>query len=355
MSEFCSRCEEPLPTEGDLDYATCSICCNGYHFMCTTVGESSWRTMGETRRGAWKCPTCRSLPNVESRGGTGTPQSKDGKERACKQKETTKQKEPTSELSNLETDSASIKQLLDKIGALEKSITEKINAGFTSSRKDMKDVKEKIAEFETSLNFYGDQVDKAVCAVKVVEQNMILMENRLKKSESENKEMKARLRSMEIQVNGLNQKEFNNKIEIAGIKNNNVEKDEVTRKILDKIENRAGEIQFKTEKLTREGENGKTTIVVEFKTQEVRNLVLTKIKEKRLYSQLDDVFPNNGSNVYINEALCPYYKKLFYQANKIKKDKKYAYLWVKDGRILLKKADNGKTMRLECLDDLGKI
>ncbi|KAI5695317.1 hypothetical protein M8J75_014506 [Diaphorina citri] len=112
------------------------------------------------------------------------------------------------------------------MGALEKSLTEKINAGFTSSRKDMKDVKDKIAEFETSLNFYGDQVDKAVNAVKVVEQNMILMENRLKKSESENKEMKARLRSMEIQVNGLNQKEFNTKIEISGIKDSKVEKDE---------------------------------------------------------------------------------------------------------------------------------
>ncbi|KAL1447170.1 hypothetical protein WDU94_015563 [Cyamophila willieti] len=119
-----------------------------------------------------------------------------------------------------------------------------------------------------------------------------------------------------------------------------------------KLEGRADEIQFKTEKMTREGENGRTTIVVEFKTQEVRNAVLTKIKEKRLYAQLGEVFPDNGSNVYINEALCPYYKKLLYEASKIKKDKKYAYLWVKDGKILLKKAENGKTMRLDCIDDL---
>ncbi|KAL1448505.1 hypothetical protein WDU94_005619 [Cyamophila willieti] len=157
---------------------------------------------------------------------------------------------------------------------------------------------------------------------------------------------------MEIQVNGLEQKNFNNKIEISGIKDKAVEKDEVTRKILNKMDSKAAEIQFKTEKLTREGENGKTSIVVEFRTQEVRNMVLTKIKEKRLYSQLGDVFPNNGSNIYINEALCPYYKKLLYQANNIKRDKKYAFLWVKDGKILLKKAENGKTMRLDCLDDL---
>ncbi|KAL1446268.1 hypothetical protein WDU94_008929 [Cyamophila willieti] len=157
---------------------------------------------------------------------------------------------------------------------------------------------------------------------------------------------------MEIQVNGLNQKDFNTKIEISGIKDKTVNKDEITKKIIDKLENRAGEIQYKSEKLTREGEHGKTSIVVEFKSQEMRNLVLTKIKEMRLYSRLDDVLPNNGSNVYINEALSPYLKKLLFEAGKIKKEKKYAFLWVKDGRILLKKAENGKTMRLECLDDL---
>lgn len=356
MNSQCGRCEQPLPTEGELDYATCSICSNGYHFECTTVGESSWRTMGDNRRGTWKCPTCRNPATADAKAGN-TPQPvKDGKERSCKQKESAKQKELTKEeVINLESDVPLINQLIEKMVALENSLTQKIDGGFLNSSNDMKELKTKIAGFETTLNFYGDKVDKAVITVKEFEHRMILMERRVDKSESENKELKSKLRSMEIQVNGQNQKDYNTKIEISGIKDSEVDKDKVVKQILNKVENKAEEIFFKSEKVTKKGENGKTSLVVEFRSRDIRNMVLTKIKEKRLYTQLDDVFPNNGSHVYINEALSPYYKKLMYQASKIKREKNYAFLWVNDGKILLKKAEGSKIMRLDCMDDLGKI
>uniref|UniRef100_A0A8D8VW42 PHD-type domain-containing protein n=1 Tax=Cacopsylla melanoneura TaxID=428564 RepID=A0A8D8VW42_9HEMI len=311
MTAYCGRCEESLPTEGDLDFAACCICCKGYHFECTTVGELSWRTMGDSRRGAWKCPNCRDsasnrtsksdensiTPEVlgdgkETKTRGAMPQTTKQKELPVKQKDQQiKQKEQSSNLNDLAGDNSIVGQLGTKLAALEKTLTLKIEKGFSGSQKDVKELKDKIGEFETALNFYGDKVDQAVVTVKAMEQKMVLMEKKLEKSENENKELKSKLRNMEIQVNGLNQKEFNTKIEISGIKDKTVNKDEVTKKIIDKLENKLGEILYKSEKLTREGEHGKTSIVVEFKSQDTRNLVLTKMKEMRLYSRLDDVFP----------------------------------------------------------------
>lgn len=72
----------------------------------------------------------------------------------------------------------------------------------------------KLADFKVSLNYHGDQVDEATKTVKALDQKLILLEKRLDKSEAENKELRTRLRNVEIQMNDLAQKEFSNQLEI---------------------------------------------------------------------------------------------------------------------------------------------
>lgn len=40
--------------------------------------------------------------------------------------------------------------------------------------------------------------------------------------------------------------------------------------------------------------------------------------------------PQDTTPVYVNEQLSPANKKLFYQANQIRKERNYAYLWFSD-------------------------
>lgn len=316
-----------MPSDGDG--VTCSVCQRMLHFDCSTLKPVSWRTMGPTRKAAWKCTTCKGKKN----GGS----------------EVEEETEP--EEAEVPGD---MKQMMDmmerRLEVMETRMEKMLTTADSNATK-------KFEEFINSLNFYGQKVDDASNSVKSMEQKLILMEKRIEKTESENIELRTKLRNMEKQLYDIGQKEFSTKIEISGIKNSNINQTEVVKKILQKVDS-SGEIQFKAQKnVLKVGEDKteKTSIIVEFKSQEIRNKVLSQIKEQKLYKNLNDILPNGEASLFINEALSPYYKKLLFEASRVKKDKNFAFLWVKDGRILLKKTEGGNIMRLECLDDLGKL
>ncbi|KAL1448652.1 hypothetical protein WDU94_006630 [Cyamophila willieti] len=156
-------------------------------------------------------------------------------------------------------------------------------------------------------------------------------------------------------MNEMEQKEYNNQVEIVGVKNKDINAEQVVGKILEKAGFNPGEIQHKVKKTTTkagEGRLEKTTVHISFRSQEDRNRVLTKIKKDKVYTKLENIVNADSSPVSINESLCPYYKKLFFEAKRIKREKNYSFLWTRDGRILLKKTVDGNAIRLSCMDDL---
>ncbi|KAI5733246.1 hypothetical protein M8J76_009518 [Diaphorina citri] len=56
MSE-CGTCKEFLPA--DAFVAHCSRCDVKFHFDCTVISESSWRSLGPDRKAAWRCVPCK--------------------------------------------------------------------------------------------------------------------------------------------------------------------------------------------------------------------------------------------------------------------------------------------------------
>lgn len=322
MSSLCGRCNEELPGVEEMDAACCSSCKKRFHFECNTLSETSWRTYGPTRRGQWKCSYCKAgtdpknIINVED--GNRTPSGP-----------------PTGEVI---VSNNQLYEVLKRFDSFEKNV-----AG-------------KFKEFETSLNFHGDQVEDAIKTVKALEQKIVLLDKRLEKSETENRELKTRLRSMEIKINEVDQRDFNDKIEITGIKSKNVNEVMAVKKILEKAGYADGEVQHRVQKNVRTVENQeRTTITVQFKSQAERNAVLTKIKKEKVYGKLENHVNIDSSSVFINEALSTYFKRLFFEANKVKREKRYAFLWVKDGKIFIKKTPDANAMKLSCMDDLAKI
>lgn len=290
--------------------------------------------MGPRRKAKWFCPNCKA------------PSKKSG--------DVSEPDESGDETFSAEAVPVDMKQMMEVMGRKFEMMGMKMEKMFTEA--DVKATK-KFDEFIKTMNYYGDKVEDAGRAVKSMEQKLITMEKRLDKSEAENRELKTRLRNMEIQMNELAQKEFNTQIEIIGVKDKNINAEVAVGKILEKAGFASGEKQIKVKKITKPGESGheKTTISVMFRTQEDRNEVLTKIKKERVYTKLGNTVNSDMSPISINEALCPYYKKIFFEVNKIKKDKKYAFLWTRDGKILLKKTTDANIMRISCMEDIGKL
>ncbi|CAN7983422.1 unnamed protein product [Ixodes hexagonus] len=67
----CSACSKPLPRDGRV--MRCSSCSLVFHIGkgCSGIADSTFTSMGETRRGAWLCRSCRSA----GRSQPGTPAS----------------------------------------------------------------------------------------------------------------------------------------------------------------------------------------------------------------------------------------------------------------------------------------
>ena len=58
--------------------------------------------------------------------------------------------------------------------------------------------------------------------------------------------------------------------------------------------------------------------------------------------------------IYINENLTRYRKDLFAKVRKHKKDKQWHSSWSIDGKLFIKKTQNGKPVRIHCVEDLEK-
>ncbi|XP_008485861.1 uncharacterized protein LOC103522538, partial [Diaphorina citri] len=149
------------------------------------------------------------------------------------------------------------------------------------------------------------------------------------------------------------QKDQDTKMEISGFKDTKVDENQFVAKVMQAAGLNEEDIQFRVEKIVKEPMDKKgvrtQTLVVQFRTEATRNDVLAKIKSGKVYNKLGDIVP---TKIFFNEYLTAYYKKLLYEAKRVKEEKKYAFLWVKSGKILLKKTKDSKIEALLCNDDL---
>uniref|UniRef100_A0A8D8QNQ0 PHD-type domain-containing protein n=1 Tax=Cacopsylla melanoneura TaxID=428564 RepID=A0A8D8QNQ0_9HEMI len=325
----CGRCNDPITTDDDLEFATCALCTKGFHFECSTLQESSWRTMGPTRRSEWTCTTCRSKPLT-----------KDNKERRTTKSDVDKSKEGSGKKDEGVT-----------------TLIEKLSKKFTDMEKF---INGKMTEFGESLTFYGDKMEEMSTTIKNIEMKTVLLEKRVETQETENKEMKTRMKHLEGLLQQRDQKDLADKIEISGFKGENVNENHFVQKVI-QLAGIEDDVQFKVEKMTRETRDNKgknLTLVVQFKSEAVRNDVLSKVKKNKVYEKADELI-TYGSGVkpkfFFNECLTPYYKKLLFEARKLKNDKHYEYLWVQSGKILLRKNKDSRIEALLSMDDLGKM
>lgn len=328
MTKICGRCKEGLPlTTSDLEFATCSLCKQDFHFECTTVKDTSWSSMGPTRRGQWICSSCRNNPSISELTKPGNVVSTpEGKDRLSDNK---------NDVVNL------IQSLSDKFTEVENNFNAKMK------------------EFGEALTFYGGSIEELAASIKVIEQKQVALEKRLDVQEAENKELKTKVKYLEGMFQQRDQKDQATKLEISGFKDIEIDENGFVQKVI-QLTGIEENIEFRAEKIVRENKEKKTgktqSIVVRFKSEEIRNNVLTKIKEGKIYNKVGEIIKcKTPVKVFFNEYLTSYYKRLLFEARKLKMDKQYAFLWVKSGKILFKKQQESKIESLLCMDDLKKM
>lgn len=323
--ENCKICSNALPDDGE--YAHCNKCNENLHFgKCSGIKESSWKTMSNPKKSVWKCVPCREPPLTVN-----TPRSRNS--------------------SNLSEDESELQD------PTEIKILEFIRK--ENKKHEMK-MLAMMEDFKKSLMFTQGSIDEMNKTMKNVEKKLVVVEKEQEKMKVENTELKSKVRKLEVTVQEMMQKQFLNKIEITGIPTTNTsDAISLAKNFINKVDLQETEVKkFTAEKnITYVSENvSKMNIVIGFESQYVRNEVLKKMRKDKMRLKLGDL-TNKGENneIYVNECLSAYFKKLFYEVKKIQKAKNYEHLWVRDGKILMKKAVGAKVMQITSNDDLGKI
>lgn len=95
-------------------------------------------------------------------------------------------------------------------------------------------------------------------------------------------------------------------------------------------------------------------IIVKFVRRLDKEQLLKKRRVKSNFSTRHMNLPMDQP-VYINEALSPARRRLFAEARKAKKDNGYKFLWVRNGRILMRKDEKDEVIQVTCQADLANL
>ena len=212
--------------------------------------------------------------------------------------------------------------------------------------------KSNIAEILKSLNFLSEKYDE------IYKDNLKMSSTlfEIKKSQEElrqenillKKEIVVLKEELKHQQNIDQQQTLKNKIEIQGIpKMSQITDEQITNKILNHI---SATIEYKDIlEINRPKNKNENIIKIKFRNEETRNEVIKKSKQyfknKGKLCTSDLKIPGNRNIIYINEELTPKTKFIFGKSKELK-EYGFKYVWIKNGKIFVRKNDQEKIINI---------
>ncbi|KAI5708369.1 uncharacterized protein LOC103518318 [Diaphorina citri] len=277
-----------LIKRGD-DNLTCKKCEKSAHFTCAGLTEAQVKVM-KTDKTKWFCPEC------------------------------SKMEAPKPALQRTSSTDRNIQSMLE-------------------------DMNKKISFMVAQLADTNAKVTALVEENKVLKLELNLKDKKITKMQERLDSFDQRLRINNIEITNLPEK-----------------KDEDIREVVKSVIRAAGYREIKdediqaTHRVPKFNKNGKN-IVVHLTSRWTRNKILQAAKKfrktaKRGLSSKDVDAKLPDATIYISEHLCPAYKQLLNKTKAFARDKGYKHVWVHEGRILMKRKDEDKTIHIKSEEDL---
>lgn len=175
----------------------------------------------------------------------------------------------------------------------------------------------------------------------------------------ENVNLKKQVSDLTKKVNNMEQNSKENVLEIHGIPSN---KEENLIQLVNKVSTSIG-FDFDEKMIdncyrygSRNATNNPGGIVVKFVRKIDAELFVQKRKEKRNLNTRDLGFMDGQSNpVYVNCSLTQWKRQLLNSARKAKTEKQYTFLWVRNGRIYMRKNQGDRYVVIEGEEDIARL
>jgi FtsZ-binding cell division protein ZapB len=168
-------------------------------------------------------------------------------------------------------------------------------------------------------------------------------------------EMKADIERLKVENEELKYAANSNKLEITGLiceNDNAVTLEESVHKLLNVLQ--VSDVQGNVTVIGKvDGKHG-SKVLLECENTRQKNKILKQAKLIRpKMSLINDRMPDRA--IYLNHCMTPYFKKIYYEAKQKKLLKGYKFLWITNSGIFIKKSENTKAIKINCLTKLDEL
>lgn len=215
-----------------------------------------------------------------------------------------------------------------------------------SEIKTTKDLIKEFKKLKDSVEFISQKFDENF------KQNAEL-KKLLNTFKSENDKLRKRVVELEGKCGEIEQISLNKGLILSGIPNQGKNEDvhDITKKVLKAINCKINNNDI--EEVYRRGKDG-SQIVINLKTEQIRDNILKKRKEATSVKVTECNLNGENNVIYFNEYLTSYMNKLFYDARCLKNNG-YKFVWVKSGKIFIRKDEKSKIIQIRNSDDIDNI
>lgn len=346
---ICFDCKQKILYNDWLD---CKGCNRRHHYHCQNITSADFREHGERLKDTWKCSSCQNVTR-RTRNDDTPIRGKNVEEGESVNKETLKQPLNKHKSNDYKISFEDFSSLLDtKLHKMEQSITEKI-------KKDLNEAIEQLkVDFTRTTDFLAaEQVDlknKLEATNKLIK----TLDNEKLHLSKELVEMSGRLRTLENASRSCN-------FEIHAVPE--LKQEDLTH-LVKNICVKVGvpiteqDIRF-VRRVARliPSTDYPRNILASVNSQFLRDNIVSAFKNYNKehssspFNSSTLGIPGNERRIYVVEHYPPEVKKLHAAARKIAKEKSYAYVWVKHGRVYVRKTDNATPIQLKSIDCLNNL
>lgn len=293
----------------------CGTCKKHFDFGCVNMTETGWKKLGPDRRALWKCATCRASSTSPS-------------------------VHPVSEPVSNETILSEIRELKEQL------------AGISSLRDDVRSIKVELGELKASFDFNSAKVDEFAAKITNIESRVISLETLENKVQS----LEVEIASIKLELSTNDQRSRLNNIEIKGIP---LKKEENLFTILETISKKVNypvpknQVNYISRVPVFNSKD--KSIVVSFLNRYFKEDFIAAARSLKGLSTHDLGFDGPAVKVFINDHLNPESKKLLNKTRLLAKERDFKYVWVKHGKIHVRKLDGSHVFIVARESDLNKL
>lgn len=179
----------------------------------------------------------------------------------------------------------------------------------------------------------------------------------VEKLTAENRALIQKVEQLETRIEEIEQYSRSNAVEIHGVPHESTEDVvAVVQKVGEALDfNITDSMIDACHRLRRKpGTSGPPAIIVKFVRRLDKEEMLRKRRVKNNLSTRHMNLPVDQP-VFINESMSPARRRLHVAAKEIKRNKNYKYLWVRGGKIFIRKEDGSPVININSQADLGRL